>query len=59
MSDDDSLDRASGTLPKGKIEIVLRKSDRFDELVEGSSAAQRTQRDIRSAGQDTKAAVPI
>ena len=45
-----SLDGAPGTLPKGKIEIVLRKSDQFETLVAGGAAAQRTQRTGRPGG---------
>ena len=47
VSDDESLDGTSGTLPKGKIEIVLRKSDQFESLVAGGILAQRTQRESR------------
>ena len=50
VSDEGSLDGASGTLPKGKIEIVLRKSDQFESLVAGGAAAQRTQRPARPGG---------
>ena len=47
VSDEGSLDGTSGTLPKGKIEIVLRKSDNFESLVAGGMPAQRTQREGR------------
>lgn len=50
ISDEGSLDGASGTLPKGKIEIVLRKSDQFESLVAGGAAPQRTQRPVRPGG---------
>ena len=50
VSDEASLDGASGTLPKGKIEIVLRKSDQFETLVAGGATAQRTQRTVRPDG---------
>ena len=38
---DDNLDSTSGMLPKGKIEIVLRKSDQFESLMSGSMVPQR------------------
>lgn len=50
LSEEASLDGASGTLPKGMIEIVLRKSDEFEGLVAGGVTAVRTQRKLRQEG---------
>ena len=59
VSDEESLDGASGTLPKGKIEIVLRKSDQFESLVAGGAAAQRMQqRAARTGGGGPEEATP-
>ena len=58
VSDEGSLDGASGTLPKGKIEIVLRKSDQFESLVAGGATAQRTQRTVRPGGEEPGEALP-
>ncbi len=58
INDEGSLDGASGTLPKGKIEIVLRKSDQFESLVAGGAMAQRTQPEARSAGTAPEEAQP-
>ncbi len=38
---DKDLDSTSGMLPKGKIEIVLRKTDQFESLMSGSMVPQR------------------
>ena len=58
VGDEGSLDGASGTLPKGKIEIVLRKSDQFESLVAGGAATQRTQRTVRPGGEGPEEALP-
>ena len=57
VSDEGSLDSTSGTLPKGKIEIVLRKSDQFESLVSGGMPAQRLQREGRSGAFQAEEAV--
>ncbi|CAK0731982.1 hypothetical protein CVIRNUC_000069 [Coccomyxa viridis] len=57
VSDEGSLDGTSGTLPKGKIEIVLRKSDDFESLVAGGMPAQRTQRESRQGALQVEEAV--
>lgn len=58
ISDEGSLDGASGALPKGKIEIVLRKSDEFESLVAGGITAVRTQRKLRPEGAAPEEASP-
>ena len=56
VGDEGSTDGA-GALPKGKIEIILRKSDKFETLIAGGASAQRTQREVRPDGGDPKQAV--
>ena len=58
ISDEGSLDGASGALPKGKIEIVLRKGDEFESLVAGGVTMVRTQRKLRQEGAAPEEASP-